>query len=560
MGPERGLQMRETTENRNMDNARRVLRGIRKDYGKWLPLMFCMLLAAVLIFYGSGNYYLWSDEAETALYGKRILLFGLPLGFDGRNLYEFRNGYSLNTAFLPTLSPWLQFYVAALSQYFFGHDALGARMLFMVLGLLSIWLQFVWVRGYFQDRLLAHYAALFMATSVCLLLFVRQCRYYALVIILGLIVICCRTVFRGRWYQYAEIAVVFVLLFFAHSLVTVCYLVALLMGLLIFENSRIMTLRFFIYPGLAAAVVIGTFLIWLYAYGGPNDPNFLVNIQPPRFLKIFWMYLSDFNTVQLVQLGAIFLLLYMWAVDWKRYRGISGCLRKEMMIISIVLIFTFILSILSPQNHMETNADIRYAAIVFPLLILTQAMAVTRLHRWNRFAAGAAAGLLIFTNLLTFMPYRSYIYEYVRENVRPFQNSTKIAVKFLDQRSRQDEMLLVSPNNMLSSLEYYLGDKLLFCNVIGEDNRNLLGAGVTLPRYTYASDTIPDWIVFFGLEIDLRHTYQHLKKLAVAENYRSHVISYYGPDLSRPEIFWRAFRPVTDFRPDMALYIMERKR
>src|SRR5271157_3901687 len=43
-------------------------------------------LAAVLLFWGLTDKYLWQDEATTAVLATRLLKFGKPLAYDGVNL------------------------------------------------------------------------------------------------------------------------------------------------------------------------------------------------------------------------------------------------------------------------------------------------------------------------------------------------------------------------------------------------------------------------------------------------------------------------------------------
>jgi hypothetical protein len=101
--------------------------------GKYVFALF-IIMGAALLFFHAGNYYLWEDEGETALLGRNVMRYGLPYGFDGRNLYEFRGGLCLNREFLPALTPWLQFYWAALSMAVFGESTFGARALFIGAG------------------------------------------------------------------------------------------------------------------------------------------------------------------------------------------------------------------------------------------------------------------------------------------------------------------------------------------------------------------------------------------------------------------------------------------
>jgi len=519
--------------------------------------VFMLGVGGILFFTNAGNYYLWGDEGETALYGKEILKHGLPYGFDGRNLFEFRNGYSLNRDFLPTISPWLQFYIAAMSMKIFGCSSFGARALFILLSLVALITQFLFVSHYFKNQRLAYISLALLVTSVSFILFSRQSRYYALVMFLTPTLCYLYCLFKERKCEYFIVSFIFILLFLANALIAVAFCVSSSISFFFFDN-RLKTIKFFMIPLLIAVPFLGGFLLCLYQKGGITDPNFLRNIHPADFLKIIWLYFKDYNIAQLLPFGIIFALAFVWYREGV-FKGGEPFLkaRRELSILSIVILFTIILSILSPQVSMADNSDIRYATAIFPFLLLLQAFVVEKVYIQRRLAAYVLLTVLVGTNLLTFTPFRSYIFEYVRENVSPFDNSVKTAVRFLNNRIRSNDIVLVTPNHMLGSMEFYLGDNVLFCNVIGEDNKNLLASGVKLPKYIYSTDTIPDWIVLFGLGVDMPHTAKHLSKLNLS-NYKIYAFPIMGPDVSRPELFWRSFAPITHFPPEQGLFILER--
>ena len=87
-------------------NKMKEMKVIIKERREYFILGLCLCLGGLLFFYNAGNYFLWGDEGVTAFYGKNTLKYGLPYGFDGRNLLEFSNGIYLNRIFLPLLDPW----------------------------------------------------------------------------------------------------------------------------------------------------------------------------------------------------------------------------------------------------------------------------------------------------------------------------------------------------------------------------------------------------------------------------------------------------------------------
>ena len=522
-------------------------------------LALCLILGAVLFFYNADNYYLWGDEGVTAFYGKNTLRYGLPYGFDGRNLLEFGNGIYLNRNFLPLLDPWAQYYVSAASQALFGMTSFGARALFIVFGLLAVFAQYLFVRRYFGDARLALINTVLMLTSVTYILFSRQSRYYALGMFLTP-VICWLYARSGyRPVHLVLAAVLCTVFFFTNSLIGMVVLAAVALSFFVFDDQK-KSLVFFLPPVPVVILSAGSFLLWLTSYGMPANPNFLKNIHPSDFSRIIWLYFKDYNETQLLPLGMLLILILQWvaAGDLRGRRGLGlERIRKEWSVLAIIVLATIGISVLSPQQSGAPHSDIRYAAPLFPMLLLVQAFAIDRLFAWKKGAAAALLAVAIATNLMTFMPFRSYLYEFARENIQPFDNSVKVAVKFLEKRVQKDDIVLVNPNHMLGSMEYYLADTALFCNVIGEDNKNLLAAGVRLPGYVYEGKTTPRWVVLFGEGVDMQHTAGHLNRLNLSR-YRSYSFPILGMDVSRPELFWRSFGPIKKYDRRQGLFILER--
>ncbi|HOG18090.1 MAG TPA: glycosyltransferase family 39 protein [Syntrophales bacterium] len=528
---------------------------------KWENLILLCILGfgAVFLFYHAEHYFLWGDEGVTAVHGKNVLKYGLPYGFDGRNFLEFRNGIFLNAALLPTYDPWGQYYISALSQQIFGTNTFGARALFIAFGFAAILTQFLFVRSYFKDRQLAIINVFLMVTSITFVLFSRQGRYYPLGMFLGPLIAYAYSRFSNRRIEIFLVTVLFILFFFTNSLIGFAVIAAMGISFFLFDERK-KALYFYLAPIPFVVLSIGIFLLWLYQYGVPANPHIFQNIHPIDFGRIFLLYIRDYNETQLLPYGALFLLLFMWLKDGiaKRVEFIKTK-RQEISVIAIVFFTTLLIAILSPQSSDAAHSDIRYATPIFSFLLLIQALVIRHFFSWKKWAGSLLFAIVIGTNLLTFTPFRSYLLDYIQENLQPFDNSVKAAVLFLEKRVAQDDIVLVSPNHMLGSVLFYLGDRMLFCNVVSEDNRHVLERQVALPQYIYSGAVVPKWVVLFGLRSDLPHTKNQLNKLP-RKDYRMHRLPIFGPDVSRPELFWRSFSPVTGYPDALGLYILERIR
>jgi 4-amino-4-deoxy-L-arabinose transferase-like glycosyltransferase len=165
-------------------------------------LLIVALLAAPLMFWNLGSRYLWQDEAATAVLAERMLEFGRPLGYDGRNLITMdypplngepapptdsatggiayfveRGDFRADTTWIG--QPWGQFVLAALSMGSLGKSTFTARMPFALCGLLTAVLLWDLVRQRFRDSTIGAAAILLLLGNVFWVLHMRQCRYYA---------------------------------------------------------------------------------------------------------------------------------------------------------------------------------------------------------------------------------------------------------------------------------------------------------------------------------------------------------------------------------------------
>ena len=163
-----------------------------------------MGLAALLLFWGLDEKYLWQDEAQTAVLAQRLLRFGKPVAYDGVNLltldmlsldpnevfrqrtaaprpaldyYRSRRIFKTDTTW--KWHPWGIFLPPALSFLSLGPTTLAARLPFVLAGLGTLLLLYRLARRWCGGRVAAA-AAVLLVLNPYWILHARQCRYYAL--------------------------------------------------------------------------------------------------------------------------------------------------------------------------------------------------------------------------------------------------------------------------------------------------------------------------------------------------------------------------------------------
>ncbi len=172
---------------------------------RFLPAVLIALVASLLLFYSLDEKYLWQDEANTAVLATRLLRFGKPLAYDGKNFvglddssmedaepierrsasaqsvvdFYVRRGY-LKGDTTWKWHPWGSFAVAAASIGVLGQTTLAARLPFAVAGLFTVLLLYRLVMIVCCNRLMGQVAALLLTLNAYWILHERQCRYYSL--------------------------------------------------------------------------------------------------------------------------------------------------------------------------------------------------------------------------------------------------------------------------------------------------------------------------------------------------------------------------------------------
>ena len=153
-----------------------------------LVVALVALLSFPLFLYGLGNTYLWQDEAQTALLGRSVLRYGVPMVGQGTESLSAHMGADAGLNGIYFQISWLQAYVAAVSSRLFGESSWSARVPFALAGWLCVPLiAWVVVRAG-GSRTAARMAALLTATSVPFIVCARQSRYYALTAAAALLV------------------------------------------------------------------------------------------------------------------------------------------------------------------------------------------------------------------------------------------------------------------------------------------------------------------------------------------------------------------------------------
>src|SRR5438270_12274153 len=181
------------------------------------PFTLVAILGLALVLSNLGKDYLWADEGDTAVLAANTIKGGVPKAWDGVTFVDSDKGARLNHNLVMVTSPWLQYYVTGVSFVIFGKHAFSARLPFAIAGWLTVLFAYRIVLQSTASRWAGFCAALILVSSVQFLLYCRQCRYYALSMLLAVLLLWIflqmKSARRCIWF-----AVVAILLFHSHPI------------------------------------------------------------------------------------------------------------------------------------------------------------------------------------------------------------------------------------------------------------------------------------------------------------------------------------------------------
>ena len=404
----------------------------RLSGGHW-PYGAVVLVAIFTHFWRLDSVSLWRDEATTACWAREIIQSDdhLPRAWNGNVLVaQGADAHDFNQHYLPAMQSWLQFYVTAISFKLFGISTFSARLPFALIGLLCIYFMFDIGKRIFKSPKIGALAALVTSLSFPYLLFIRECRYYALSMLFCILLL--REVLkyiaepeRARSaHFYIRLALWGVLLYFSNYLTFAIMWGCLSVYFLIDFEKR--TFRNFVITSVILAAVLSIEFLLLhmeFIRGTSRASDFQ--------LEAYWKGLRR-NLIKLNELIPFYALLLPGIFLFFRKIKSDPIFKKQLLFLLITLVFSVIFNVLLTKSQMQ----VRYYLQVIPVNLLLFLMFWREIS--VRFGAIIGALFLILVmswhNLLYFDnlneaivqqqfqgkdDYNGALIEFIEENIKP---------------------------------------------------------------------------------------------------------------------------------------------
>jgi hypothetical protein len=514
-------------------------------------------LAFVLAIVGLAGHPLWDDEANTALFARNYLRFGSLMAWDGQNIVAYRDGGELDEHLVNVYMPPLQYYVAAAGMRVFGQTTFGARIPFVIVGVLAIPIAAAWARRWFEREEVGALTAALLGLNPAYLLYARNCRYFALgffFVALALYALTRPLGTRRDWTaSLAMGALAMAGLTWSQTMYAGAFIVA---APAFFVLASMRTKRKALAFACMAAVTIAAALL-LY---GKHDPFYSQvrladGYAMPRAEKTLMLTVWQLRDLAAGELAPVLLvpaLLVPWALRAPEramtFRGGAILLFAMVSIVATAAV--------SPQTIVNGQADIRYLTpLMIPGAALGAAALVALWSAWRPMAVAAGAASLT-TNVATlgcFADQRAVngydfgprgvtcpLANYVRDARHPYPTST---ARLLDAMSNlpRGSVARFMPGWLLYPALFYQPDM----HYAGQLDRKK-------PVEPSLRARLPDWVFWKGtpdvgeyLVIGGIGEPPHEGLLSQTVEKRGfEVVAWidtYFEDRSRPEIMWHSF-------------------
>jgi hypothetical protein len=359
-------------------------------------------MAAGLAGVGINQHVFWDDEASTALFARALLHSGSLDAWDGRNVNSFRGGINLDEHLRSSEGIPLQHYVAAAGMEVLGESTWAARLPFLLVGLATLWLLSRWAWGMFGTAFPAWLPALLLAGNVPYLLYITQCRYYALVMGFSVALLWAWSCMGGgrRWPAYAGGAVAAFGLVLSNPMDGLAMVAACAAG---FLHPRFRSRSHVLFVAMIGIVVMGVTLRLL----GASDVLESWQLRrgalslPKHFATLMVWQLKGLATFEFLPLLLLPLLVLPWI--WRRLAHLRPIAALALTALAMMLAVLAVVAMLSPQDLAVTSqADMRY---VVPVLVMGPVAITTAVAVVAAGLGRAAAALMVAGIILSNLPY-----------------------------------------------------------------------------------------------------------------------------------------------------------
>ena len=514
------------------------------------PWIIPTLIFAILVILGAKTHPLWGDEAETALFARNILKYGVPKGWDGTNIMGINNAVVLNNDLVNHTSPWGQYYLTAASFALFGQSSFTARLPFMVLSVLSLPLLYYLSLHLTKRPKVALLSVIIMSFSVPYTLFAFQARHYPLSIFAGLVwVFSCLFLTKRSFLPKITFIAGGTLLFYSNYIVFVAFFSAAFFAAAMYHRRTLG--RFVLWFGIGSAVIAALAIPWYIAFK-PFEGRGVIVLESFDVLVlgfVTFLQSASYPYNDNNGLPVLFLPLLLFVVVRRLVRRED--VRPMFFPGIIVGLFLLVMIFITTVAFVDTIfVHVRYTMIIFPYLSIIVAILLADVWQWYKGVGLVVLALYLATNVFTLQPLRSFPVEYFTEILYPYDTPDKVVADYIARYAKVGDTAFVSLDRDHEPLIFHLKDTIRFVNRVSLINTRIFpkNRGI-IPRYIYDFRESPDWVILYSKRGDdgtfLTFDYRPLpREINLARDYEETALPVFFADMSRPEMELRSFREI----------------
>jgi hypothetical protein len=462
---------------------------------KYLPVLLLLIAVYFTFFWRLDGAMLWRDEATTACWGREMVTAKtlVPKVWNGKQLIvQGSKGHDFNEKFMPSMHSWLQFYVVAIAFKLFGATTFTARLLFALCAAFGIYLFYLIFRILFQSHRLALIGVFIALFSVHYLHYARQCRYYALVLLISLLIILefvkiLQSSPRGHPVMvFVRLGLFGFLLFNANYFTFGLMWAGLFAGLLVVRNRR------FALGFLATSAVL--LLVLLPLLLGIHRP-FIARAEITTFFPLSsywdWFCLVYQRVKQLLPPIALFLLGLFFI---KRFPRETAPLKRVALWLWTVLLTTMVAAVFINKS----NAFLRYYLYLVPVSVI-----LTGIHIfWAYTIFGKTRGTILLCFLFLYHVWTPAINQSEAVVKRQFLKDDSFngpMIDFLEKNVAAEEKVAFIKNDKGMVAYFYL-PQLNWVGILESENPFNAPYKDRLPGAMFDDYGDVDWIVVWGMK------------------------------------------------------------